>query len=152
LDPELAALVDKYRRMIALRAVLGRGAPPPTEREQLRALARDFPGALRELDTLPTDELAGRLALAESVASGAPAPAWLRWLAAYHALMRRALTIRAGHDDPHDDFIEAVRTPDHGRLNVVVFAALAARFGEPADRIWDALFPRRGGARRPYRE
>jgi hypothetical protein len=151
----LAALVDKYDRMCALRARLGRGAPARDDREQLRGLARDFPGALRELETIDTAELARRAAVARAaVASSRPsdeAPDWLRWMAGYHELMRRALALRAGRGDPLDELAEAVRAPRHGRLNVIVFEALARRFGTPATVIWDALFPRRGSAPRPYR-
>jgi hypothetical protein len=87
-------------------------------------------------------------------------------MAAYHALMRAALAAkgRAALDDhtattliaacelPIDRaFLDAARAPRRGRLNVVVFDRLAQLFEKPAGEIWDALFPRRGAARRSYR-
>jgi hypothetical protein len=172
---ELLALVDKYERMTALRATLGRGAPSTEDRERLRALARDFPGALRELDTIDDAELARRRAASRE----AEPAAWLRWMAAYHTLMRRALALRRGDrselDSTHgdsiegreatvsgdvalprrngsaqrelgidDEFADAIRSPRHGRMNVVVFEALARRFALPVATLWDALFPQRG--------
>jgi hypothetical protein len=82
----------------------------------------------------------------------------MEWIAGYHALMRGALAIRApdaGHDAralatvasraaalPIDEaFVSAVLAPPEGRLGIVVFRALAARFGVPAPAIAAALFP-----------
>src|SRR6266540_5877542 len=53
----LATLADKYRRMAALRHSLGDAPPNAAARAELRALAAEWPGALRELDTLSTAEL-----------------------------------------------------------------------------------------------
>ena len=141
---ELLALADKYERMSALRATLGRGTPSTSDRERLRALARDFPGALRELDTIDDAELARRRVASQQAE---PAP-WLRWMAAYHALMRRAIALRSGASSELDlehDFAAAIRAPRHGRMNVVVFEALARHFALPVATLWDALFPSRGG-------
>ena len=144
--PELA---DKYQRMCALRATLGRGTPSVEHKALLRALARDFPGALRELETLDTTELERRAATVREVAAGAPAPPWVAWVAAYHELMRRALALRGGApaNADEDGFATAVLSPRHGRMNVVVFSALATRFGVPAEALWEALFPLRGSTR-----
>lgn len=49
-----AALARKYRALLALRAA---GEPA----RALRTLAAEFPGALRELDELPTAELERRV-------------------------------------------------------------------------------------------
>lgn len=124
-------------------------------RAALRAFAAAWPGALKELDTLPTDEIERR---ARACAAGDVEP-WMAWSARYHALMRAALAIRRGDGAPPDDddarvdeaFVRAVKRPRHGRLNVVVFAELAREFDRPAREIWDALFPPRGKAPRPYR-
>lgn len=151
-EADLAALVDKYERMTALRARLGRGAPNDADREVLRALAADFPGALRELEVVDTTELERRLGAARDAVNGGARPEWLRWTAAYHALMKRALAMRAGAQEADEDFAAAVKAPGHGRLNVVVFAAMEKKFGVPATTIWDVVFPRRGRAQRRYRE
>jgi hypothetical protein len=165
---ELRALARKYSVMRALRDA---GAPDERaeDRRALRALAAEFPGALRELDTLPTDEIDHRRGALEAAAAGGPRAPWMDWLAAYHAEMRLALALKrrlaggraldaaalaeaaAESGLPVDDaHALAVAAPPHGRLNVVVFARLAARFGAPAKTIWDALFPPRKGDR-PYR-
>jgi len=143
----LRSIVDKYERMRGLRDRLGRGTPPPEERALMRELADQFPGALRELEMLSTDQLDARLAIARTAAQGGAAPAWLLWTALYHRLMRHALKNRRAlaRQGP-----EAQPLP-HGRLNVVVFAALAQCFGLEADLLWDRLFPATGQAPRPYR-
>jgi hypothetical protein len=151
-----ATLADKYHRMAALRRRLGRGTPDPTARAELRALAHDWPGALRELDSLPTEELDAR---AQACADRHPPP-WVAWMERYHDLMRAALALRRGTAAAaagvDADFADAVAAPGHGRLNVVVFARLALEFDTPARTMWDALFPRRatatGKSARGYRE
>jgi hypothetical protein len=126
----------------------GAGAGDAEARAALRALAAEWPGALKELDTLPTDEIERRAALC---AAGGDEP-WMAWMVRYHELMRAALAIRRGENgDADEELVRAVKRPAHGRLNVVVFAALAREFGVEARTIWDALFPRRGQAPRSYR-
>jgi hypothetical protein len=141
------------------------------DRRRLRALAVEFPGALRELDVLPTDEIERRRAALEAAAAGGPVDDWMAWLCVYHQLMRAALAaksrlgqapdsnaatlaaeIAADLEVTIDDaFIRAVAAPPHGRLNVVVFARLGELFGAPAGAIWDALFPPRGNRPRRHR-
>jgi hypothetical protein len=124
-------------------------------RAQLRELAAAWPGALKELDTLPTEEIERRFAACRD---GADEP-WMAWCVRYHELMRAALAIRrdeapeSGDRAPSvdDEFVRAVKRPRHGRINVVVFAQLAREFAVDAQTIWDALFPARGPARRDYR-
>ena len=139
----LAALADKYDRMHALRERLGRGAPSADDRVVLKQLAHDFPGSLRELETLRTNEIDERRRAAHAGLGASTVPAWLMWTAAYHAAMRDALDLRRDRN--------ARTALPHGRLNVKVFAALAVRFDVPAVVLWDRLFPRRGAAHRPYR-
>src|SRR4051812_9379411 len=68
------------------------GAPDElaSDRARLRALANEFPGALRELDPLPTDEIARRAAALESGAR----ESWMDWLGDFHDLMRVALEVK----------------------------------------------------------
>ena len=61
-------------------------------RAALRAFAAEWPGALKELDTLPTEEIERRAA---ACAAGVDEP-WMAWSARYHELMRAALAIRRG--------------------------------------------------------
>jgi hypothetical protein len=131
-----------------MRALRASGAGP-TARAELRAFAAEWPGALKELDTLPSDEIEQRVQLC---ADGADEP-WMAWSLRYHELMRAALAIRRGERATRvdEEFARAVGKPPHGRLNVVGFAALAREFDVTAREIWDALFPRRGRAPRDYR-
>ena len=145
----LLALAAKYQRLTALRARRdGDGAP--ATRDELRALAAEFPGCLRELDTLGPAELDRRTAACAAVVAGAAPEPWMAWIDGYHVLMRRALAARSGRarGDARaaaGDFEQAVLSPPGGRMSVVILRTLATRFGVPASTIAAALFP----ARRP---
>jgi hypothetical protein len=129
----LAALARKYGALAELRARRDGGGAPAT-RDELRALAAEFPGCLRELDTLGPDELARRAVAVAAAAAGAVREPWMDWIAAYHELMTEALGARARG--------ETVVAPE-GRLNVLVLRALGARFGVAAATIAETLFPLR---------
>lgn len=149
-----SALARKYRTLATLRRA---GAPDELagDRAKLRAVAAEFPGALRELDTLPTEEIDRR---AEALASGASEP-WMDWLCDFHAVMRTALGVKralpdqaaalqaARADGLDAGFVAAVEAPPHGRIMVVVFDRLAEMHGVPSKQIWDTLFPPRKGER-----
>jgi hypothetical protein len=139
----LLALARKYAALAALRARRDAGAAPAGPRAALRELAAEFPGCLRELDTLGAPEIARRARACEQAAAGAAPEPWMAWIAGYHALMRAALAIRAGGAGAEVDaaFADAVRAPPGGRVGVVVLRALAARFDVPAVTIAAALFP-----------
>jgi len=162
----LRALARKYEIMSELRASLPPAVEPSADdRARLRALAAEFPGALRELDTLATDEIARRRDALTAAAAGGAVEDWMHWLDGYHAHMRAALAIkraltggaiapdeqqaiaRASGVPVDDVFVAAVAAPPHGRLNVVVFDRLAAATGVSAKTIWDTLFPPRKGDR-----
>jgi hypothetical protein len=144
----LHALARKYEALAALRARRDTDGAPAT-RVELRALASEFPGCLRELDTLGTAELARRTLACAAVAERGAAPEpWMAWIDGYHALMRQALQTRAARlrgtaPDESDDFVRAVLAPPGGRVGVVILRALASRFGVPAATIAAALFPTR---------
>src|SRR5436190_24087456 len=91
----LDGLARKYRALVALRARRDAGGAPAT-RAELRTLAAEFPGRLRELDTLGRDELARRATAAVAAAAAGTREPWMEWIAAHPALMRRALAARAG--------------------------------------------------------
>jgi hypothetical protein len=121
-------------------------------RTVLRAFAAEWPGALKELDTLPTEEIERRR---DACRDGADEP-WIAWSARYHELMRAALALRRGEPlaavaGVDENFARAIARPTHGRINVVVFAELAREFEVDARTIWDSLFPPRGRGRRDYR-
>jgi hypothetical protein len=170
---ELHALARKYRTLVALCARRdqqqqpqpheppplsegtsgsepSKGSEPPAA--VLRSLAREFPGCLRELDTLGAAELARRAArVTEAADAGAVTEPWMAWIARYHELMRAALAIRrdggAAADTagpgtaPDAAFVADVMAPPDGRLGIVVLRRLARDFGVPAREIAAALFP-----------
>ena len=68
----LDAMARKYRALVALRARRDGGGAAAT-RDELRALAAEFPGCLRELDTLGPEELGRRAAAAAARRRVAPA-------------------------------------------------------------------------------
>jgi hypothetical protein len=119
----------------------------------MRALAEEFPGALRELDLLGLTELERRAAClaAWSTGSETPAEPWLAWIDAYHTLMRLALALRsttppaAELPGPLVDeaFLRDARHPPDGRLSTAVLQALARHFDAPVEEIRAVLFPSR---------
>ena len=156
-----AALARKYAVLVELRRRRDAGGDGKGG-GGLRALAAEFPGCLRELDTLGPPELERRARATEAAAAGGPVEPWMDWIDAYHALMRAALAVRdparaaqargdaralatlasaAASVDVDATFVTDVLAPPGGRTGVVVLRALAARFGVPAAVIAAALFP-----------
>ena len=122
----------------------------------MRALAQEFPGALRELDLLGAAELERRGAcLQAALEQDGPAcepdgERWIGWIAAYHALMQLALALRSPSPPAgpppaiaDDAFLRDVQRPPDGRLSAAVLQALARLFQQPADELRTVLFPRR---------
>ena len=142
----LDAIARKYRALVALRARRDGGGAPAT-RDELRALATEFPGCLRELDTLGPGELGRRAAAAAAAAAGGAREPWMEWIVGYHALMSEALAVRAqgatGAAADGDALAAAALAPPEGRLNVMVLRELGARFGVAAATIAETLFPLR---------
>ncbi|HEY6476215.1 MAG TPA: hypothetical protein VI456_06500 [Polyangia bacterium] len=141
----LRALARKYARLAAWRDRRD-GDGLAATRDDLRALATEFPGCLRELDTLGATELARRAAVCAAAADdAAAAELWMPWIDGYHTLVRRALAARdaraRGEPTSGDAFEQAVLSPPGGRMGVVVMRALAERFGAPASTIAAVLFP-----------
>jgi hypothetical protein len=166
----LAALRDKYREIKRLRDedAAGVAADPKLD---MAELARRFPGALRELDELPREEIERRLASLESAVAGRAAPPpWAALQIGYHGWMRVALRIKrlaAGRraaevaavarelaasyapapDEPALALLDhaalsAILEPDAGRLNPWVFARVAREHGVSVDTVRFALFLR----------
>ena len=144
-EAALRALARKYRRLAGWRGQRDEGSS--ATRDELRALAAEFPGCLRELDTLGVSELARRaLACAAAADDAGAAEPWMAWIDGYHALMRQAFAARDRRarglsEETADDFERAILSPPGGRMGVVVLRALASRFGVPAVTIAAALFP-----------
>lgn len=171
-DEALAALAEKYRALRALRApVEDASTQRPTE--ALRALARKFPGALRELDQLTDHELERRSAMVAEAQRGGPPDPLLTLLVGYHGLVRamlcvrhllRALPATASDAECNEllrarypngwgmpplawfrgEALAAARRPPGGRVNPYVFGALAHAAGRSPRDVEVALFPRAG--------
>jgi hypothetical protein len=110
-------------------------------RAELRALAADFPGVLRELDRMPTSEIERRLHVCEQAAGGDEAEPWVAWVARYHELVRDVLSQRrAERESPSSPAVARLR---RGRLNDVVLAQLAMEFDVTTACLREALFPPR---------
>jgi len=148
---ELRALARKYRALVGLRAQRDGGGKNGDDGGGggevtlgLRELAGEFPGCLRELDTLGAGELARRARVVQEAASGGGArEAWMAWIWDYHQLMRAALALRRGEPQEDGDpaFAAEVMEPPEGRISIVVLRRLAATHGRPAKEIAAALFP-----------
>lgn len=145
----LRGLVDKYERLLRLRTEPSAEVP----RDELRSLARQFPGALRELDRLPVPMIEARLSALRNVVAGAAEPeAWMSLVASYHGYMRAALRVKRwsrawpaepaaallafteryvpAADEPglaffDVDVLVTIRKPPLGRLNPFIIEAVA---------------------------
>jgi hypothetical protein len=166
----LAALASKYRTLHALRVQLQPLATAAL-RVQLASLAAAFPGALRELDQLPLELIALRLAAIQRVLAQAAEPdTWMRLQIAYHGFMRAVLRIRRGlrargatvidarselealaytpaeDEPPASRFdllaLQTIRKPPAGRLNPWVMAQVAKDCGVSVEAVHEALFLR----------
>lgn len=157
---ELRALARKYRTLAALRRAHAEDGSV-AERPVLRALAREFPGALRELDTLELHEIDRRAEALESAAQAGPSEPWMAWLAAYHALLRAALFVKlrvasGSHETLAEEasrragtrveveFVRAVARPAGGKLAALVALRVAETFGVEPEQVRGVL----GGRRR----
>ncbi|MET0591428.1 MAG: hypothetical protein ABW133_01930 [Polyangiaceae bacterium] len=167
---ELSDLLRKYDTLADLRQRRedGGGVAP---RGELLVLARAFPGALRELDTLPIAVVEERRQALRSAVNGEPPAPWMTWMIAYHATMRAALFLKARlartraaladdvareladdasrrFDLPIDvAFVHAVARPPARRVNAAVFERLGRELGVLPDAMWEALFPSRRAGR-----
>jgi hypothetical protein len=132
---ELVALAEKYETLAALRRARERGEPAP-EKSAIQSLAARFPGALYELDTLPLeviDERASALRRAsESLVQG-HVPAWMTWMARYHALVREDLASRR----------ERRAEVPRPRATATAVATIAREASTPREEIEAALFARK---------
>ena len=90
---DLAELAEKYRTLAEMRRRELAGHPP-REDAHYRAIARKYPGALKELDQLELDEIDRReRALALAARTGEVA-LWMRVVHAYHGFLRAALKVK----------------------------------------------------------
>jgi len=108
-------------------------------RAALRALATEFPGALRELDGMATDEIARRLDACERAAASEDAgEPWMEWVARYHELVRESLAMKSTREQPR-------RRGE--RLKDVVLARMTDELGVDVHTLAAVLFPPRARRR-----
>ena len=156
-----AELHRKYAAMLALRRAYpeSQAAPPGAE---LRRLAGEYPGSLRELDLLPREMIEARL---EALDAKGALPDWALPMLRYHAWMRVALLVKkeigransaemaqkwvkneyvARDGEPNIAEVVAELThilaPAGGRLNQWLFHRLAQEFGVEANTLEELLF------------
>jgi hypothetical protein len=172
---ELEDLAIKYESLVRLRA--GRDHDPngsnghsnghgESVRDLLRALSRQFPGSLRELDTLGLLELQRRAKVARAAAAGGAREPWMAWILAFHRLTAAALLIKRDNAarrrgravnerasrmqaaelarfNLEPPLVEALTHPPGGRLAPVVLGELARRFAVQPRALSETLFPSR---------
>ena len=147
----LHALRHKYAAIVELRLAHAAGTEDPQAvRPRLLDLAREFPGALREIDQLALDELHRRIAELDSVLAGeSPHASWMAAVALFHALLRGALcakrwmsTAGLAGEDARRAFVAglpAMAFPDDARAWIDDLDAIAA---PPRGRMMDLVLPR----------
>jgi hypothetical protein len=162
---DLAGLRRKYEEIVRLRRLeeAGDGGDP---RRAMAALAAEFPGALREADDLPMDELLLRVTARSGALQGEAVAPWMRTMARFHALTRGALCAKrwlGGRKTANDDLLAAfdresgalcyaddartwrnellaVAAPPRGRVTELVFARMALELGVSADEVRREVF------------
>ncbi len=175
---DLRALREKYERMLRLRLLHAHareesGYVEPDPRSAMAELARDFPGALREIDELPIDVIRQRIeAVAEAESDAACVEPWMRAHIGFHRLARGALAAkrwlegRALTPGLEADFAHAAATmanadevaawvsdlaaiaePPRGRLMDLVYARLAIELGIDIASARTAVMPTRRSLR-----
>jgi hypothetical protein len=150
------ALREKYEAMLALREAHARAREEPSfiepdPRATLSALARRFPGALREIDALPLETIRARIdALAALEADGRLLEPWMVAQVRFHTLTRGALAAKrwlgkrrdvddatlarfdAGAPEGTEAWrndLAALARPPRCRIHDVVFSRLAEELG-----------------------
>jgi len=153
----VALLREKYREIKRLRTVdaehvaHGRAHDPKPE---MAALARRFPGSLRELDELPMAQIDARLSALDGALTEQRVPEWAALQVAYHGTYRFALRIkrRSARKGPLD---EAALQHTIARLLASTQAELDGEPDEPriadfdAQELWAIVRPA-GGRLQPW--
>ncbi len=147
---ELRELRAKYEEMRALRTIDASHDP----RKRMAALAAKFPGALREIDELPLDEIDRRIeAITRAESDPSSLADWMHAMTRFHALARGALYAkRSRATDPATWPAEArvwepdlsrIENPPRGRIMDLVYERLAHEFAITPDAAKNLIFRRR---------
>jgi len=147
-DP-FEALREKYVEMRAMRVEHLEGDDSDA-RSRMRALAARFPGALREIDTLPIAVIERRIAVLEAGSR----PGWAETQVAYHAWMRVVLRIKREHGRDADpaaviEWLRAHHRPSEGEplLEDLDVEAITTLLRPPSGRITNWVLERIAHAR-----
>lgn len=150
----MRALRDKYERMLRLRLLHARAREEPDfvepdPRAAMAELARDFPGALREIDELPIDVIRQRIdVLVRAEGDASHAESWMGAQLSFHRLARGALAAKRWLEgrpltaDLADAFARVVLTLPHARDAAAWTSDLAAIAQPPRGRIMDLVYAR----------
>lgn len=169
---DLRALRDKYEQMLCLRQLHARAKDEPDfvepdPRPAMAALARRYPGALREVDELPLDVIEARIAeLDAAQRDPSRIASWMKAQAGFHRLARGALAVKrwlAGRTPTPEideafanalltmperedamswaDDLAAVAKPPRGRVMDLVYARLAHELGVDVTAAREAVLP-----------
>jgi len=119
-------------------------------RARMATLARQFPGALREIDDLELDEIHRRIERLDAILHGSGEPdAWMEAVGAFHALARGALAVKRWLDGRKkvDATVEAAFAADLRRAllpeEVRGWASDLARIAAPpGGRVTDLVLAR----------
>ena len=130
---DLEKLRDKYQTLGEVRRAEQRGEPYPPN-EFYRAMARLFPGALRELDQLALEEIDRRRDDLERALESGEVPRWARLVHVGHGFLRAAIHARA---------LLRKDSPDH--LAIALEVSEVATF--PIAPKWIAILADRGACR-----
>lgn len=142
MNEALRELAEKYRTLLAWRAQKQRDGSEP-DRAELRALARQFPGALRELEVLSIETLEQRERELDACARGErEAALWMLAIESFHRWMRVALRAKARSSSETRDesaatdeaaFVQSLLARDTNRLRTIVIERVAVELNvEPS--------------------
>jgi hypothetical protein len=159
---DLAALREKYERMLELRLAPSGGDP----RRAMAALASRFPGALREIDDLPLETIAARVREIRACEDGSPGARWMEATHLFHTLTRGALCAKrwlAGRKEIDDavraafdravvtlcweqdarswrDDLARLAAPPRGRVTELVYERIGRLLGVSAEEARHLVF------------
>jgi hypothetical protein len=176
MQPWVAPLLAKYTEMQRLRrGDLGGTIPDP--QPAMRALAREFPGVLREIDEMPLDEIERRVGHLAGLKDQGRDPGkiegWEAVLHRFHTLLRGALCAKhwlAGRKDVDAQIeqgfelaagsfcfaedalawrgqLAAIASPPRGRITDLVLARLSQESGLEPPTLDGLIFPHARRAR-----
>lgn len=155
---DLRALRDKYEQMLCLRRLHARakeepGFVEPDPRPAMAALARRYPGALREIDELPIADIERRIAELEAAEADATRISmWMNAQAEFHRLARGALAVkrwlagRASSPEIDAAFADALAAMPEREEAMTWAADLAALAKPPRGRVMDLVYAKLAAA------